>query len=203
MGDKNKDGSMNSDEFKALHAQAEMGDERQKYDPEELDQGFADLDKDKSASISLDEWRRPFEQHTDAWLQMADTEAQQEAQIAHYKDVFNQMDFNGTIHSPIYESLLVPVVLTRRAAPRMRQATLSWTRQSYKKRWRTFTPYERCAAASSSAAAFNAIFVDRPHPPLPSPNDGSLSPHRAAGRGDGGRRSRRPRRRRRRRRGGG
>jgi hypothetical protein len=39
--------------------------------------------------------RRPFEQHIDSWLQMADTEAQQEAQIAHYKDVFNQMDLNS------------------------------------------------------------------------------------------------------------
>jgi Ca2+-binding EF-hand superfamily protein len=26
---------------------------------------------------------------------MADTEAQQEAQIAHYRDVFNQMDLNS------------------------------------------------------------------------------------------------------------
>lgn len=39
--------------------------------------------------------RRPFEGHIDAWLQMADTEAQQEAQIAHYRDVFNQMDLNS------------------------------------------------------------------------------------------------------------
>ena len=98
MGDKNKDGAMNLEEFKILHRQAETGDERQKYDPEELEQSFSDLDKDKGASISLDEWRRPFEEHTDAWLQMADTEAQQEAQIAHYKDVFNQMDFNGPRH---------------------------------------------------------------------------------------------------------
>jgi hypothetical protein len=96
LGDKIKDGALSLDEFKALHRQAEMGDERQKYDPDELQQSFSDLDKDKSATISLDEWRRPFEEHTDAWLQMADTEAQQEAQIAHYKDVFNQMDFNGT-----------------------------------------------------------------------------------------------------------
>jgi hypothetical protein len=28
-------------------------------------------------------------------LQIADTEAQQEAQIAHYKEVFNQMDWKG------------------------------------------------------------------------------------------------------------
>ena len=39
--------------------------------------------------------RQPFEGHIDAWMQMADTEAQQEAQIAHYKDVFNQMDLNS------------------------------------------------------------------------------------------------------------
>ena len=97
MGDKIKDGALSLDEFKALHRQAETGDERQKYDPDELQQSFSDLDKDKSATISLDEWRRPFEEHTDAWLQMADTEAQQEAQIAHYKDVFNQMDFNGAV----------------------------------------------------------------------------------------------------------
>jgi Ca2+-binding EF-hand superfamily protein len=28
-------------------------------------------------------------------MKIADTEAQQEAQIAHYKEVFNQMDWKG------------------------------------------------------------------------------------------------------------
>ena len=31
------------------------------------------MDGDASESLSLDEWRRPFEEHTDSWLQIADT----------------------------------------------------------------------------------------------------------------------------------
>jgi len=93
--DTNKDGAMSEDEYYAMHREAEQGDDKNKYDDKELDRAFADLDKDTSSSLSLDEWRRPFEEHTDAWLQIADTEAQQEAQIAHYKEVFNQMDWKG------------------------------------------------------------------------------------------------------------
>jgi hypothetical protein len=31
------------------------------------------MDKDGNMKLSLDEWRRPFEDHTDSWLQIADT----------------------------------------------------------------------------------------------------------------------------------
>lgn len=48
-------------------------DGRNRYEDAELEEGFADLDRDGSQSISLDEWRRPFEEHTDSWLQIADT----------------------------------------------------------------------------------------------------------------------------------
>jgi Ca2+-binding EF-hand superfamily protein len=93
--DSNKDGAMSKEEYYAMHREAEQGDDKNAYDDKELARAFSDLDKDSSDSLSLDEWRRPFEEHTDAWLQIADTEAQQEAQIAHYKEVFNQMDWKG------------------------------------------------------------------------------------------------------------
>ena len=61
---------MSEDEYYAMHREAEQGDDKNKYDDKELDRAFADLDKDNSSSLSLDEWRRPFEEHTDAWLQV-------------------------------------------------------------------------------------------------------------------------------------
>ena len=93
--DTDKDGAMSKMEYYAMHREAEQGDDKNKYDDKELARAFQDLDTDATGSLSLDEWRRPFEEHTDAWLQIADTEAQQEAQIAHYKEVFNQMDWKG------------------------------------------------------------------------------------------------------------
>ena len=61
---------MSGNEYYAMHREAEQGDDKNKYDDKELENAFADLDKDGSASLSLDEWRRPFEEHTDAWLQV-------------------------------------------------------------------------------------------------------------------------------------
>jgi hypothetical protein len=65
-----QDGAMSGTEYYAMHREAEQGDDKNKYDDKELENAFADLDKDGSASLSLDEWRRPFEEHTDAWLQV-------------------------------------------------------------------------------------------------------------------------------------
>ena len=61
---------MSGNEYYAMHREAEQGDDKNKYDDKELENAFADLDKDGSASLSLDEWRLPFEEHTDAWLQV-------------------------------------------------------------------------------------------------------------------------------------
>jgi hypothetical protein len=61
---------MSESEYFAMHREAEQGDDKNKYDQKELERAFADLDRDDSASLSLDEWRRPFEEHTDAWLQV-------------------------------------------------------------------------------------------------------------------------------------
>jgi hypothetical protein len=61
---------MSEEEYYAMHREAEHGDDKNKYDLKELERAFADLDKDTSSSLSLDEWRRPFEEHTDAWLQV-------------------------------------------------------------------------------------------------------------------------------------
>jgi len=66
-----QDGAMSEDEYYAMHREAEHGDDKNRYDDKELERAFADLDKDTSASLSLDEWRRPFEEHTDAWLQVS------------------------------------------------------------------------------------------------------------------------------------
>jgi hypothetical protein len=65
-----QEGGMSESEYFAMHREAEQGDDKNKYDQKELERAFADLDRDGSASLSLDEWRRPFEEHTDAWLQV-------------------------------------------------------------------------------------------------------------------------------------
>lgn len=61
---------MSESEYFAMHREAEQGDDKNKYDQKELERAFADLDRDGSETLSLDEWRRPFEEHTDAWLQV-------------------------------------------------------------------------------------------------------------------------------------
>ena len=60
---------MSEEEYYAMHREAEHGDDKNKYDFKELERAFADLDKDTSSSLSLDEWRRPFEEHTDKYME--------------------------------------------------------------------------------------------------------------------------------------
>eukprot|EP00960_Hanusia_phi_P074925 768344-Hanusia_phi.AAC.17 len=91
-GDTNKDGIMDKDEYIALHREAENGEKSDHYNQTELDEGYASLDRDQNDLLSLEEWRRPFEEHTDSWLHITDSEAQHEAHIARYKEVFNQID---------------------------------------------------------------------------------------------------------------
>lgn len=90
--DTNKDGIMDKAEYIALHREAENLEKSDRYNQTELDEGYSSLDKDENNLLSLEEWRRPFEEHTDSWLHITDAEAQHEAHIARYKEVFNQID---------------------------------------------------------------------------------------------------------------
>ena len=62
----------------------------------DLEEAFADHDKDGSGSITLSEWQAPFEETVETMLNGgdADGELSEEERIAHHREEFNSYDKN-------------------------------------------------------------------------------------------------------------
>jgi len=90
-GDKNADNIMSPEEFYAVQKEDEP-----EADQAELEEAFADHDRDGSGGLSLEEWQAPFEDTVQNMLRSEGEEAiDEEHSIEHYRTEFVQFDKNA------------------------------------------------------------------------------------------------------------
>jgi len=106
LGDKNKDNKITHDEFTVVQRDfdAELSDK-------DIEESFADLDKDGSGAITLDEWMVPFEETVNG---VSDHGAGGHGEVGHHGGVddghdgeqiqhFEKYDKNGDGHLDVHE----------------------------------------------------------------------------------------------------
>jgi len=89
-GDKDANSQLSPEEFYAVQKEDEP-----EADQKELEEAFADHDRDGSGGLSLEEWQAPFEDTVQNMLRSSDDEAlDEEHSIEQYRQEFTQFDVN-------------------------------------------------------------------------------------------------------------